>query len=159
MSNIKTSSRYPILATMLVFNFFLIAGAVLGGGAILVNYIGTTITAHNQQEEQLETIAKDETAANTLANETFPPLQIGTGNYTAEETTDNLTGLLSGTSVGYYWQFRTAVAQNVEKYSEMIGTDVTISSPNEMGSDTQFVVTDGETTCNVDMIERTLHCE
>lgn len=106
-------------------------------------------------EEVVVPVTQDE------LNSTVPSIQIGTGMDDAETSAKNIIGafVYNNTIPGSYWGFRVKIADNADELAGQIGSEVIIDSPNQLGSDTEAIFSDRNTTCVVQLVgELTYEC-
>lgn len=87
-------------------------------------------------------------------NETFPEVQIGTAtDMGAVDSTKAIVDLFNENdaidATATYWEFRNILSTNAAHFVEVVGSDVVINSPNQLGSDTIVTVSDGVEYCEI----------
>lgn len=85
-------------------------------------------------------------------NESLPPVAIGTAkDISVSNSTESIIELFEENDAvaNNYWEFRSILATNTSYFVEVVGEDILIDSPNQIGSDTVAILTDGESTCEI----------
>lgn len=85
-------------------------------------------------------------------NESLPPVNIGTAtDISVSDSTESIIELFEENDAvaNNYWEFRSILSNNTSFFVEVVGVDTVIDSPNQIGSDTVAILTDGESTCEI----------
>lgn len=156
-SLVDKKSRYwsLVIAKLLSLLIMIFGGlAVLALlGIHLMSAFSSSSTSYGSEEEEIV----DDYVVEQRLHENLPPVELGTGDYSVEESAENIVSIFDENNAvsSNYWEFRNVLSHNAKYFVDSVGTGVVIDSPNQIGSDVEVILTNGQEICSI-ALERTL---
>lgn len=121
---------------------------------------GTSETQVEEGADYVEPAAGSDGDSSNFVNEPVEALQIQSeAVFTAQESTVNLAELSDlPDNFSNYWAFRSYLASHVNELQTLVGSTVEISSPNNIGGDTEALFSDETQQCTVQLATLAYDC-